>query len=75
MVFLRYFFNRSADDDQPCTDVLLQEAGDICLPCITGAAFLYAQLLSVYIFIYGCYQPFPFYRIWNARDHPEMEVF
>ena len=75
MVFLHYFFNRSADDNQPYTDVLLQEAGNLCLPCITGAAFLYAQLLSVDFFIYRCYQSFPVHGIRDVGDYSEMEVF
>jgi hypothetical protein len=54
--------------------MFLQKNRHLCLSCLLGSAFLYAQLLSVYFPLYRCYQSFPFYRFRNAGNNSEMEV-
>ena len=75
MVFLCYLFSRCTHDDWACADVLLQKNRNYHVPGFAGAAFFYAQLLPVYLPVYGCYQPLSVYRFWNAGHYPQMEVF
>ena len=74
-LFLLYFLSRFSNDCRYYLDVFLPKNRHRTLSCDARFTLFYAQLLLIYIPLFRRYQSFPFYRIWNAGDYSEVEVF